>query len=67
MRGMTDETADETDAPPLGTLTIGVYRVNRETGEKAVIKPSREVKAGLPLLTSVWPPCLCYRCAKRNG
>lgn len=66
MRGMAEETADETGAPPLATLRIGVYRVNGETGEKAVIKPSQVVKAGQPLLTSAWPPCLCPRCRNKR-
>lgn len=64
---MADETADETGAPPLATLRIGVYRVNGETGEETWVKPPRVVEAGAPLLTSVWPPCCCYRCRSKRG
>ena len=62
MHGM----ADETDAPPLATLRIEVYRVNRETGEKTVIKPARVIEAGEVLMTSEYPPCSCYRCRAKN-
>lgn len=57
--------ADET-APPLATLRIGVYRVNAETGEKTVIKPTQLVGAGLPLATSAFPPCQCPKHRERN-
>ncbi len=62
MHGMTDKA----DAPPLATLRIEVYRVNRETGEKAVIKPARVIEAGEVLMTSEYPPCSCYRCKEKR-
>lgn len=46
------------------TLTIGVYRVNRETGERTVIKPTQVVGAGSPLMTSEFPPCSCFLCTR---
>ena len=58
--------ADETGAPPLATLRIGVYRVNKETGEKTVIKPDRVIEAGEVLMTSEYPPCQCYLCQAKN-
>ncbi|ALO94130.1 hypothetical protein SHL15_2997 [Streptomyces hygroscopicus subsp. limoneus] len=53
-------------APPLATLRIGVYRVNRETGEKTVIKPDRVIEAGEVLMTSEYPPCQCFLCQAKN-
>ncbi len=48
-------------------MTIEVYRLNPETGEKTVIKPARTVEAGEVLMTSEYPPCSCYRCRSKRG
>lgn len=59
--------ADSDASPPLATLRIGVYRVNRETGEKTVIKPERVIEAGEVLMTSEYPPCQCHLCRSKRS
>ena len=59
--------ADETAVTGLPYMTIEVYRLNRETGEKTVIKPTQVVEAGEVLMSSEFPPCSCYRCRDRRN
>lgn len=53
----------EPEAPITG-MTLGVYRVNRDTGEKAWLKPVTPVTPGAPLFGG-FPLCECLLC--RNG
>lgn len=58
--------AEETAVSGLPHMTIEVYRLNVETGERTVIKPLRVVEAGEVLMTSEYPPCSCPRCRDRR-
>ncbi|MEU5087523.1 hypothetical protein [Streptomyces sp. NPDC021356] len=44
-------------------MTIAVYRVNPETGERTQVREKHTVKPlEVPEATSVLPPCSCPRC-----
>ena len=58
--------ADEAAVDGLPYMTLAVYRLNPETGEKTVIKPVRTVVAGEVLMTSEFPPCSCFQCRKKR-
>lgn len=58
-------TADQD--PPLPGLTVTVYQVDSDTGERGpaqtrVLPPSSE-----PMATSQFPPCACARCVGSGG
>ena len=58
--------AEETAVSGLPHMTIEVYRLNAETGERTVVKPLRVVEAGEVLMTSEFPPCSCFQCRKKR-
>lgn len=45
-------------------MTIGVYRVSPETGERTVVRKRYMVRPGTEVpLHNALPPCQCSRCA----
>lgn len=47
----------------MADMTIAVYKINRATGERTVIRPRRTVKPReFPELSSEWPKCTCLLC-----
>jgi hypothetical protein len=47
----------------MADMTIAVYRVNRETGERTDIRPRHTVRPlNAPEVSRRWPDCTCQRC-----
>jgi hypothetical protein len=58
--------AEETAVAGLPYMTISVYRVNSETGERTVLRKQQVVEAGEVLMSSEYPPCSCYLCKDKR-
>lgn len=47
-------------------MTIGVYRLNAETGARTLVRAQHTVTpAKVPSLGQKYPPCICPRCSGR--
>jgi hypothetical protein len=48
-------------------MTIQVYRIDRKTGVRTLVRRKRTVEpAAWPELFSRYPPCVCPRCSGRT-
>jgi hypothetical protein len=49
-------------------MTIGVYKINPETGTRTDVRPKQSVRpVEQPDLSTKWPICTCRRCLKPDG